>query len=127
MLIVVDANKKQIKRVKHFEYYCIGPTITPRKIKRLGAQIQKDKKLSVAVKYFTILSGNTRLKILYLLRNEKELCVCDIADILETTVSAISHQLKILRVSGFVKSRKDAQTIFYSLSNESRKELKNHF
>ena len=115
------------KQIKHLGYCCIGPTITPNKIEKLKNKVNKDEKLNATGKYFAILSGKTRLKILYLLQNEKELCVCDIADILEITVSAVSHQLKILRVSGLVKFRKDAQTIFYYLSKESEKELKNHF
>ncbi len=117
-------NKKQ---VKHLGYFCIGPTITPKKIEKLKNKINKEKKLETTRKYFAVLSGKTRLKILYLLQNEKELCVCDIADILETTVSAVSHQLKILRASGLVEFSKDAQTVFYFLSKEGREELKNHF
>ncbi len=120
----MDINKRKIK---HLGYCCIGPTITPQKIEKLKNKISKDKKLILTGRYFTILSGDTRLRILFLLQNEKELCVCDIADILETTVSAISHQLKILRISGFVEFHKDAQTIFYFLSKRSKKELKNHF
>jgi len=123
-MVVMDSGKKQ---VKHLGYYCIGPTITPKEIERMKNAVRKDTQLHTTEKYFAVLAGSTRLKILYLLQNEKELCVCDIADILETTVSAVSHQLKILRMSGFIKSRKDAQTVFYSLSKESMKELKNHF
>jgi len=115
------------KQIKHLGLYCIGPTITPEKIKKLKKRINTEDKLKITRKYFAVLSGKTRLKILYLLQNEKELCVCDIADILGTTVSAVSHQLKILRISGFVEFRKDAQTIFYFLSREGRRELKNHF
>ncbi len=126
-MVLMAIGKKQVRQVKHLGYHCIGPTITPRKIERLKGTVKKAAALRAAEKYFAVLAGSTRLKILYLLQNEKELCVCDIADILETTVSAVSHQLKILRVSGFVKSRKNTQTIFYSLSKESAKELLNHF
>jgi len=115
------------KQVKHLGCRCIGPTIIPEKIKKLKKRLNTEDKLRTAGKYFAILAGETRLKILYLLQNEKELCVCDLADILETTISAVSHQLKILRTSGLVKFRKDAQTIFYSISKESKKELNNHF
>jgi len=115
------------RQVRHMGYCCIGPTITPQKIERLKNKIAEDKKLNATGRYFAILAGQTRLKILYLLQNEKELCVCDIADILETTVSAVSHQLKILRASGLVEFRKDAQTIFYFLSKKGGRELKNHF
>ena len=115
------------KQVKHLGYYCVGPTITPQKIEKLKVKISKNEKINKTEKHFAVLAGKTRLKILYLLQNEKELCVCDIADILKTTVSAVSHQLKILRVSGLVKFRRSAQTIFYYISKDTKKELLNYF
>lgn len=115
------------KKIKHLGYFCIGPTVTYSKIKKLKNKIKEEKELDKIGKYFAILSGKTRLKILYLLKEEKELCVCDIADILGATVSAVSHQLKILRVAGLVEFSKKAQTIFYFLSKEGKKEIKNHF
>ena len=115
------------KKVKHLGYYCIGPTITPEKIETLKKELSESGRLELVKNYFFALAGETRLEILYLLHKEKELCVCDMADILGTTVSAVSHQLKILRVSELVKYRKDAQTIFYSLTMQGKKELTNHF
>ncbi|MHB8280098.1 MAG: ArsR/SmtB family transcription factor [Candidatus Humimicrobiaceae bacterium] len=121
-------NKTQEKKkVKHLGFYCIGPTITPAKIEKLKQELAKNDRLELVKNYFFALAGKTRLEILYLLHKEKELCVCDMADILGSTVSAVSHQLKILRVSEFVKYRKDAQTIFYSLTLQGKKELANHF
>lgn len=64
------------------------------------------------------LAGNpTRLRILYLLSQTEELCVCDLADVLGMTVSAISHQLRRLRDRHLVTSRRDPPTIFYSLED----------
>lgn len=117
-------NKKQ---VKHLGYRCIGPTITSKKIEQLKRELGKNRELEKAKKYFGVLAGKTRLYILYLLRKEKELCVCDMADILGTTVSAVSHQLKVLRQKHFVKTRRDTQTIFYSLTAEEKKGIKNQF
>lgn len=119
----MPVNKRQ---VKHLGYRCIGPTITPAKIEKLKHDLAEDKELLAMNQYFSVLSGKTRLNILYLLMKEKELCVCDMADILGTTVSAVSHQLKVLRHNKFVETRKNAQTVFYSLTNKSRKELQNH-
>lgn len=65
---------------------------------------------------FKIFGDTTRIKILYALR-ESELCVCDIAQVLNMTQSAISHQLKILKQSKLVKYRRDGKTIFYSLAD----------
>lgn len=66
---------------------------------------------------FKALGDTTRVKILYLLANA-ELCVCDIADALNMTQSAISHQLRILRDLRLVKFRKDGKSVFYSLDDE---------
>ncbi|WP_158826923.1 ArsR/SmtB family transcription factor [Mucilaginibacter lacusdianchii] len=64
------------------------------------------------------LAGNeVRLKILYLLYKEQELCPCDLSDILEMTIPAVSQHLRKLKDGNIVKIRKSGQTIFYSLSN----------
>jgi DNA-binding transcriptional ArsR family regulator len=67
------------------------------------------------------LAGNPiRLKILYLLHNEKQLCVCDLSDILDLSVSAISQHLRKLKDGQLVQSKKTGQTIFYQLNPEYR-------
>ena len=65
---------------------------------------------------FKAFGDPTRLRILYTL-SEGELCVCDIADSLSMTQSAISHQLRILKEKHLVKARRDGKTIFYSLAD----------
>lgn len=65
-------------------------------------------------------SGNSsRLKILALFHRYKEVCVCDIADVLELTVPAISQHLGKLKSHGLIQPRREAQTIYYSLTNHS--------
>ncbi|SEN07640.1 DNA-binding transcriptional regulator, ArsR family [Mucilaginibacter gossypiicola] len=62
------------------------------------------------------LAGNeVRLKILFLLDEERELCPCDLSDILEMTIPAISQHLRKLKDGGVIQSRKTGQTIFYSV------------
>lgn len=62
------------------------------------------------------LAGNEiRLKILFLLNQEQELCPCDLSDILEMTIPAISQHLRKLKDGGVIQSRKAGQTIFYSV------------
>ena len=76
-----------------------------------------DEVLSDLADLFKIFGDSTRIKILYaLLRSE--LCVCDIADLLGLTQSAISHQLRVLRSSKLVKVRRDGKTLYYSLADE---------
>lgn len=66
---------------------------------------------------FKMFGDSTRIRILFVL-SEAEVCVCDLSKALNMTQSAISHQLKILKQSKLVKSRRDGKSIFYSLSDE---------
>jgi DNA-binding transcriptional ArsR family regulator len=63
----------------------------------------------------TLAGNEVRFKILFLLRQEKELCPCDLGDILDMTIPAISQHLGKLRDGGLIQSRKSGQTIFYSI------------
>ncbi len=68
------------------------------------------------------LAGNpVRLKILYLLKQENELCPCDLSDILGMTVPAVSQHLKKLKDAGIVTTKKSGQTIFYSVEVQSQR------
>jgi ArsR family transcriptional regulator, lead/cadmium/zinc/bismuth-responsive transcriptional repressor len=71
--------------------------------------------------------NNVRLKILFMLYEEKRLCVCDLSDILGITVSAVSQHLRKLKDRKLILSEKKAQTIFYSLTKEYEKMLKPFF
>lgn len=66
---------------------------------------------------FKVLADETRTSILYLLAHE-ELCVCDIATILGTTVSNVSHHLRLLRAQRLVKYRREGKMVIYSLDDE---------
>ena len=65
---------------------------------------------------FKLFGDPTRLMILHALE-QQELCVCDIAALLNLTKSAVSHQLKGLRIANLVKYRRDGQNIYYSLAD----------
>lgn len=66
--------------------------------------------------FFKVFGDSTRIKILYVLL-QSEMCVCDIAQLLNASQSAISHQLRILKQMQLVKFRREGKTIFYSLSD----------
>lgn len=66
---------------------------------------------------FKVLADETRVKIVYLLSLE-ELCVCDIAGILDSTSSNISHHLRLLRNARLVKYRREGKMVYYSLDDE---------
>ena len=70
------------------------------------------------------LAGNeVRLKIMYLLHIEGEMCPCDLSDVLGMTVPAISQHLRKMKDGGLVKDNKVGQTVFYSLQDENLKVL----
>jgi DNA-binding transcriptional ArsR family regulator len=66
----------------------------------------------------SLASNDVRMKMLYLLEEENELCVCDLADILEMTIPAVSQHLRKLKDGNILQTRRDGQTIYYSLKEE---------
>ena len=68
-------------------------------------------------KLLKLLAEPSRLKLLQVLIHE-EVCVCDLAEILEMTPSAVSHQLRLLRSAGIVRPRRDGQTIWYKVNDQ---------
>ena len=67
--------------------------------------------------FYKVFGDSTRIKILCVLL-ESEMCVCDIATLLQMGQSAISHQLRVLKQMRLVKFRRDGKTVFYSLSDD---------
>ena len=76
-----------------------------------------DDLLADLAELFKVFGDSTRIRILSVLF-ESEVCVCDLADLLSMTQSAISHQLRILKQSKLVKARRDGKTVFYSLADD---------
>jgi len=63
-------------------------------------------------------SDSSRIKIFYALETYKEMCVCDLAEILDASIATTSHHLRYLKKHGMTKSRKDGQVVYYSLVND---------
>lgn len=72
--------------------------------------------------FFKLLGDRTRAKILFAL-DQNELCVCDLANVLNMTKSSVSHQLSALKKMGIVKSRKDGKEVYYTLDDDHVKGL----
>jgi ArsR family transcriptional regulator len=72
--------------------------------------------------FFKVFGDSTRIRILWAL-DESEMCVCDIAVLLNMTKSAVSHQLRQLRGADLVKTRRDGKVIFYSLADDHVKKI----
>ena len=81
-----------------------------------------DEEIFDLAELFKVFGDSTRIKIINALM-ERELCVCDIAAITNSTPSAISHQLRVLKQAKLVKYRKDGKSVFYSLDDEHVKEI----
>lgn len=74
-----------------------------------------DKTIKDLSSIFALAGNEVRLKILFLLEQEHELCPCDLSDILGMSIPAISQHLRKLKDGGLVETRREGQTIFYSL------------
>ncbi len=72
--------------------------------------------------FFKIIGDTTRTKILFAL-DENEMCVCDMANVLEMSKSAVSHQLGTLRRMGIVKCRREGKEVYYMLDDEHIKQV----
>ncbi len=81
------------------------------------AAMPPDEELNRLAELYKIFADTTRIKILYALF-QSELCVCDLAELLGVTVSAVSHQLRVLKGACLVKYRRDGKTVFYSLADD---------
>ena len=89
----------------------------------IAAKVMPDEsELYDLAELFKVFGDSTRIRILFVLF-ESELCVCDIAQALKTTQSAISHQLRILKQSRLVKSRRDGKSVFYALADSHVKTM----
>lgn len=86
-------------------------------LERVERESPGDEMLSDLADLFKIFGDTTRMRILYALW-ESEMCVCALAEYLGMTQSAISHQLKVLKVNHLVHNRRDGKTIYYALADE---------
>ncbi|ARK29825.1 ArsR/SmtB family transcription factor [Halalkalibacter krulwichiae] len=87
------------------------------KVNRVRTTVEEENLVPVA-NIFKALADETRLKIAYALVQEDELCVCDVANIIDATMATTSHHLRHLRNLGIAKSRKEGKLVFYSLDDD---------
>lgn len=85
-------------------------------VEKVKENMIEEEKLYDLAELYKAFGDSTRIRILYVL-SEAEMCVCDISKLLNMTVSAVSHQLKVLKNTRLVKSRKDGKSVFYSLDD----------
>lgn len=107
------------KRIELTDISCTRKDVDIDLLKEMQNRMLNRPDLAALAEVFDTIGNETRIKILFLLSEAGELCVCDLSDIIGHTVSAISHQLKKLKENGFVTMRKEPPTIYYSISDNS--------
>lgn len=96
---------------------CDSVCIHEELLQKVTAQMPKEEELYDLAELFKVFGDSTRIRILFVLF-EAEVCVCDLAEALQMTQSAVSHQLKILKQAKLVKNRRAGKSIFYSLADD---------
>lgn len=91
-------------------------------VKKVGENMPNEDMLYDLADLFKIFGDSTRVKILYVLFSS-EMCVCDIAALLNMNQSAISHQLRVLKNARLVKNRRDGKIVYYSLDDDHVKQI----
>lgn len=107
---------------------CIRLFADQEQIKNCKSKLNTAQKAFANLSNILTLAGNeVRLKIIYLLEEEKELCPCDLSDILGMSIPAVSQHLRKLKDGNIVETRKERQTIYYSLTQDHLKILRSFF
>lgn len=102
--------------------FCMQACIHDEVIDKLKNKTLNDNTVEELSNLFKSMADPTRIKILNILLNT-EACVCDIAALTNMTQSAISHQLRVLKLARIVKSRKDGKVVYYSLDDDHVKDI----
>ncbi|RHW34157.1 transcriptional regulator [Neobacillus notoginsengisoli] len=101
---------------------CEVASVDKQKVDHIKDKLQRQSTDGVA-KIFKALADNTRVRIAYALSIEEELCVCDVATIVGSSVATASHHLRTLRSLGIAKFRKEGKLVYYSLDDDHVKQL----
>lgn len=104
------------------EIFCDCDVIHADVVEEVKKRMPKEGDLYDLSDFFKVLGDSTRVKIIWAL-DEKEMCVCDIAVLLNMTKSAISHQLKSLKQADLVKFRREGKVVYYSLKDDHVKDI----
>lgn len=91
-------------------------------VDKVKGKMPPEESLYELAELFKVFGDSTRTKILWAL-DEAEMCVCDLAYLLNMTQSAVSHQLRVLKQSKLVKNRKEGKIVFYSLADEHVRQI----
>ena len=109
------------KKYNHIEK-CDCEVIHEDLVNQIKGKMPKEEILYDLAELFKVFGDSTRIKILWAL-DEAEMCVCDIAALLNMSQSAISHQLRVLKQANLVKNRRDGKIVYYSLNDDHVKQI----
>lgn len=104
------------------EYACDCNVLHEDTVSSVRERMPSDEDVAKLADFFKMFADSTRVRILWALECN-ELCVCDLAVLLNMTKSAISHQLKSLRLLNLVKYRREGKTVFYTLADDHVKSV----
>ena len=96
---------------------CEEHHVHPQLLEHVRMDMPDEERLYDLAELFKVFGDSTRIRILYVLF-ESELCVCDIAELLNMSQSAISHQLRILKQARLVRARREGKTVYYFLADD---------
>ena len=96
---------------------CEDTCIHAERLEKVRAGLPDEDELYDLAELFKVFGDSTRIRISYVLF-QSELCVCDLAEALQMTQSAISHQLKILKQAKLVTGRREGKSVFYALADD---------
>ncbi|QKF64427.1 ArsR/SmtB family transcription factor [Campylobacter corcagiensis] len=102
--------------------FCSISTIHEDIVKEVAKKMPDDGSLERLADFFKVFGDSTRIRILWAL-SESQMCVCDIAALLNASQSSISHQLRVLKQNALVKNKKVGKVVYYSLKDEHIKEI----
>ena len=96
--------------------------VHPDRVKEIHDRMPDEDELYDLAELFKVFGDSTRIRILFALY-EADICVCDLAETLNMTQSAVSHQLKILRTSRLIRSRREGKAMVYALADDHVKTI----
>lgn len=101
------------RNIESCSFLCVHEDV----VAQVQRSLPEERQLLRLADLFKVFGDGTRVRILYVLF-EAEVCVCDLANLLGMTQSAVSHQLRILKQARLIKARRDGKTVFYSLADD---------
>lgn len=100
-----------------------GTTLDSRGLARMKEKVKANGDIDALADFFSVVGNPHRLRILLYLTEAEELCVCDLADLLDMNMTAVSAHLNKMKLQGVLQTRRDAQMIYYSIADKGRMKL----